>query len=289
MARMMLVDKREERVSELANRESDLPADSLQNIAEGSIEGIVTSVDGPVANTKLSFGTVVTFTDEKGHFLLEHLPAGIGSISVEPPSGFSSYEQGILIKAGENKESLSIFLTEVTGTIEGIIRGENGIPIAKAEVSGIFDLAKPAVTVKTDEKGHYIFDKIPAGSYRIRAKAMGFSIDGAMANVAAGSATSINFTMRCGNLAVSGNVVSKNGRTPLDSEICLMRNGTMVSKIRSMSSTGGEFKFSDLLPDVYEMEVLSAGYKSKSWHGRLEKSEILDFELEVEIGDTCSP
>ncbi len=237
-------------------------------------------------NAKLSFGVVNTFTDQKGNFLFEHIPPGIGKIRVET-TRFHNYEQDILIEAGENRKGLSIFLTEVTGTIEGIIKDETGKALAEAEVSGIFRLAKPPATTKTDDKGHYIFTEIPRGSYHVRANAQGCAIDGAIVNVNGGSPALINFTLRPGNLAISGEVLTKQGRAPLDSEIYLMRNGVVVA--RSNKFGHGRFIFNNLVSDIYEIEVLSPGYVSRGWRGKLEKSETLDFELEAESTTSCSP
>ena len=266
--------------------ESEIATGS-NKVAEASVEGRVVCIEGPVPNSRLSLGSISTFTDEKGNFLFEHVPPGISKLTAESPtSRFCNHEQGILIEAGECKKDLTISLTEVTGTIEGLIKDEAGMPIIGAEVSGLFRLTKPIVISKTDDEGHYIFYDIPPGSYRIRANSPGYMTDGTMINVTGGSTTAlVNFTLGSGHLSLSGNVRNKQQMMLLDSEICLMRNGTVVSRAKSVN---GKFMFNDLVSDTYEMEVLSNGYTSRSWKGYVEKSETLDFELEVDFRTSCS-
>ena len=120
--------------------------DVFQKIAEGSIDGQVACDTGPVPNAIISVGNIRTLTDGKGDFLLEHVPPGIQKMSVKPPTGrLQNCEQEILIEAGMKKQGMFVFLTEVTGKIDGTVVDENGKPLVGAELSGVFGLAKPAV------------------------------------------------------------------------------------------------------------------------------------------------
>lgn len=249
-------------------------------LAEGSVEGTVSSAEGPVPNARISLGVIDTFSNQKGNFLLNHFPPGIATIRVEKP-GYYNSETNIVIEAGENRKGLMISLNEVTGTIEGTIRDEKGAPIADAEVSGVFKLAKPPITQKTDSIGHYIFNNIPVGNYLVRVNATGYTMDGAKATVEGAKTALIDFKLSSGNLAIDGKVTGKQGGIPINSEICLLRNGVLVGK-QVARSEDGRFIFNRLVPDVYEVEVISQGYTSKGWRGRLEKSEEVNFELEVE-------
>ena len=169
------------------------PEVTVQKMAEGSVDGQVACVEGPVLNATVSIGMISTYSDSKGNFLLEHVPPGIGKIRVKPPvTRFYDYSQDILVEA-DNRKNLFIFLTEVTGTVEGTITDETGKPLVGAEVSGLFRLGKDAITSKSDEKGHYIFSEVPRGAYYVRAKAPGFMTEGADVNVTGGSKVCIQF------------------------------------------------------------------------------------------------
>ena len=78
----------------------------------------------------------------------------------------------------DKRKNVSIFLNEVTGTIEGTVTDEIGKPLVGAEVRGLFRIGKPEVSAKTDGSGSYILRDVPRGTYYIRARAKGHMIEG---------------------------------------------------------------------------------------------------------------
>jgi hypothetical protein len=201
-------------------------------------------------------------------------------------SRFQNYEQDILIEAGMKKQGMFVFLTEVTGTIEGTVVDENGKPLVGAELSGVFGPAEPFVTAKTDDKGHYVFAEVPRGSYYIRAKGQGRMTEGAPVNVTGGSTIVSNFMLMPGNLTIRGNVVSKKEQGPVECDIYLMRKGIVVTRATLAGSGDGRFIFDNLVPDIYEISITARGHITMSWQGKLEKSETVNFELEEARPDT---
>ena len=59
-----------------------------------------------------------------------------------------------------------------------------------------------------------------------------------------------------------------------------MRKGVVVTKAQTLSSSDGRYTFSDLVPDIYEIGTSSPTHMGKGWRGKLEKDEVVDFELE---------
>lgn len=272
--------------NQVAKSEADKSEVPLQNLAEGSVEGQIACIDGPVKNATVSIGMISAFSDAKGNFLIEHVPPGIGKIRVKPPvSKFYDYSQDVLIEAN-NRKKLFIFLTEITGTVEGTVSDETGKPLVGAEISGLFRLGK-SETSKTDENGHYIFNEVPRGVYYIRARAQGFMTEGADVNATGGNTALSNFTLKAASLSITGKVLSKEG-TAIDSDIYLMRKGIVVTKVKTITTSGGSFAFTDLIPDNYEIEVLCSGYDGKGWSGKLEKSEVVNFVVEKTKASTKS-
>jgi hypothetical protein len=157
-----------------------------------------------------------------------------------------------------------------------------------AELSGVFRLAKPTVTAKTDDKGHYVFAEVPQGIHYVRAKAQGHMIEGASVNVTVGSPTISNFVLQSGNLTISGNVVGKKEQAPVDCEVYLRRKGIVVTNATIASSGDGKFIFDNLVPDIYQIGITSPGRVANGWQGKLEKSEIVNFELEEAHSSTVS-
>lgn len=257
-----------------------VPEVVVEKIAEGSIDGQVSCTEGPVRNATVSFGVVETFTDNKGYFLLEHVSPGIGKIRVKPTSTrFYDSTTDVLVEADKRK-NIFIFLTEVTGRVEGIVTDENGKPLVGAEVWSLFRLGKPAISTKTDENGHYLFEDILRGSYYVRAKADGHMIEGVTINVTGGSTAVTNFKLASGALSVSGHVVSKKDGKGIDCLVYLMRKGIVVTTTQTTVSGEGKFAFENLTPDIYEISTVAAGYQARGWRAEVQKSEVVNFELE---------
>ena len=181
-------------------------------------------------NATVSIGMISTFSDAKGNFLLEHVPPGIVKIRVKSPTTrFYDSNVDVLVEADKRK-NMFIFLKEVTGTVEGCISDESGKLLVEAEVYGLFKHEKDATTVKTDEKGHYIFVDIPPGSDFVRAKAKGYMTEGISVNVTGGNTALANFALKQATLSITGKVVNK-ARAPVDCEIHLLRKGVVVTKV----------------------------------------------------------
>jgi hypothetical protein len=251
----------------------------IPKIAEGSVDGQVSCVEGPMINATVSIGMITTLSDAKGNFLLEHVPPGIAKVRVKSPTTrFYDSSVDVLVETDKRK-NMFIFLKEVTGTVEGNITDESGKFLAGAEVYSLFRLGKDAITAKTDEKGHYIFTDIPRGNYFVRAKAKGYMTEGISVNVTGGSTALTNFTLKPASLSITGRVVNKAG-APVDCEIYLLRKGIVVTKVKTASTGDGTFEIADLVPDTYEMTTSAAGLMPKAWFGKLEKSEVINFELD---------
>ncbi len=223
------------------------PEVTIQKIAEGSIDGQVATSEGPVINATVMFGVIETFTDTKGNFLLEHIPPGIGKIIVKSTTNrFNDLTLDVLVEADKRK-TLFLFLTEVTGTVEGTVTDESGKPLVGAEVWSVFRLGKPEVTVKTDEKGHYNFSEIPRGVYFVRARANKHMIEGATVNVKGASAVVADITLKTAALSITGKVVRKKDGAAVDCQIYLMRKGIVVTTATTNSSGDGKFIFDNLI------------------------------------------
>jgi hypothetical protein len=250
-----------------------------QRIAEGSVDGQVSCVEGPMSNATVSIGVLEAVTDAKGSFLLEHVPLGIALLRVRPSSNrYHEFSQDVLIEPDKN-ENLFVFLTEVTGTIEGIVTGEKGEPLVGATISGLFRLGKPDVITQTDRNGHYYFGDILRGSYYLRAKAKGYMIQGVSVDVAGNKAVA-DFGLKSASLSISGIVLSKKEKTAVDCQIYLMRDGIVVTTAITSQSGNGKFSFDDLVPGTYEMSTLANGYSGQGIRVELQKSETVSFELE---------
>jgi hypothetical protein len=172
--------------------------EAIESVAEGRIEGEVASIDGPVFNATVAFGAISSVTDAKGRFLLEHVPAGIGRITVKSPSPkLRDSDQGVLVEAGERKKGVFVFLRQVGGKLEGKVVDEKDVPLS-AEVWGFFKPGQPPEIARTDEKGQYSFSEVLPGSYYVRATAQGHGIEDNSVTIVGGQSNKANFVLKSG-------------------------------------------------------------------------------------------
>ncbi|HYL82056.1 MAG TPA: carboxypeptidase-like regulatory domain-containing protein, partial [Candidatus Acidoferrum sp.] len=72
-----------------------------------------------------------------------------------------------------------------TGTIAGHVRNQAGQPVAKAQVL----VVGTAFGAVTDDSGYYFINRVPAGTYTLRAQFIGFTPTDISGVVVAGGAT----------------------------------------------------------------------------------------------------
>lgn len=121
-----------------------------------------------------------TYTNEYGQFVFFDLAQGIYSISTSK-LGYTSVDINVIIDAPFQVRNIVISLPidPVTrkGTINGIIRDKDGIPIEGAFVI-LFrvdtdeegnEILTPIRMTKTNSEGLYIFDRVEQGNYKIKA------------------------------------------------------------------------------------------------------------------------
>src|ERR1041384_4238780 len=62
-------------------------------------------------------------------------------------------------------------------TIEGVVKGQDGKPVEKAEVQIVRTDIKGSYKTKTDKKGHYLYMGLPMGTYNIDLVVDGKKVD----------------------------------------------------------------------------------------------------------------
>ncbi|XIG94681.1 hypothetical protein C1N86_27650 (plasmid) [Priestia aryabhattai] len=110
----------------------------------------------------------VGYTDAKGNFIINGLPAGTYTVLVTA-DGFESETQQVTVVAGETVSVPPFNLTSISnaGSITGrVIDQEAGKPIQRARV--VVLKGKDVVAVGyTDAKGNFIINGLPAGTYTV--------------------------------------------------------------------------------------------------------------------------
>src|SRR5438067_12379588 len=67
-------------------------------------------------------------------------------------------------------------LAQIT-TIEGVVKGQDGKPVEKAEIAITRTDIKGSYKTKTDKKGHYLYMGLPMGKYNIDVLVDGKKVD----------------------------------------------------------------------------------------------------------------
>jgi hypothetical protein len=114
---------------------------------------------------------LIAKADEDGTFNILYIPEGTFNL-VAYANGYEIYKTEIIISAGEIKSLNSIILNKKTiaaldSYIDGYIIDENSVPIANANLSLLSDDFKTDIGTSTSITGHYRFNNVPAGKYKI--------------------------------------------------------------------------------------------------------------------------
>lgn len=235
-----------------------------------TVTGLVTQAGAPVAGVRVSFapvregdfdfgggpmmdfgGTKSGVTNAEGRYRIENVDLGKYRVRAQK----STAPRPLVVDAEVRGEKEKIDLQLPRGVIEGrIVRAENHEPIANANVSLLepedgnavtMDVMMVSVaggggevmtwdgrsTVRTDKDGKYRLEDVPAGRYRVRARATGFR-EAKTGNVELGAdarLTEVDVKMEKA-ASLTGRVLGAGG-TP--------RGGVMVQLVRSGQGPGG--------------------------------------------------
>src|SRR5947208_322989 len=113
-----------------------------------------------------------------------------------PVGGFSMKFRNLgVAAAGMAFLAVSAF-AQIT-TIEGIVKGQDGKPVEKAEIQILRTDIKGSYKTKTDKKGHYLYMGLPMGKYDVSVLVDGKVLD-AMKNVSTrpGDPIPVNFDLK---------------------------------------------------------------------------------------------
>ena len=215
----------------------DIDVDGIQDVGEPGIAGVtmsITKADGTAVTDVFGNAVTTTTTDVNGNYLFANLPVGSYKVTAVTPTGYVA----TIAAAGSDRgvDSSSGFATSGTLSSNGASDltldfgfrepkvgvgdfvwfdtdrdgvqdvGEPGIAgvtlsITKADGTPVTDVfGNPVTTTMTDESGHYLFENLPLGSYKVSvANPSGYTATVAGSGTTAsdsstGDATSTNLT-----------------------------------------------------------------------------------------------
>ena len=174
-----------------------------QLYAQGNILGqVVDAVSGqPVSGVALSSGGYTKKVDAQGRFSFEGLPPGDFNLYTKSPRFLN---QVVSVRVGDDLDTeLTIKLQTRVTKLEGYIYDDEGRPVIGVEIYTYPEIDE----TKTDEKGHFSFDKkrildesrrpvgeeaIPTGEYTVFAQKLQYTKAEAKVNIISGLRNMVN-------------------------------------------------------------------------------------------------
>lgn len=237
--------------------------------------GVVKYPWGIVKKATVKAGPKIVQSDDKGEYKISELAPGRHTIAAEAPfPGYEATPIEVEVVAGEIKV-VEIYLDFKKTIVEGAVCDLNGKPIAGALLSGVLSGADTE-TAKTDEQGHFRFDRVSPGDRFIRVNAPGYAGDTRDFTAKENEATKLEFRLTPASYKISGNITDEEGR-PLQVELILMKMGIAVGKTTSDPKTG-YYEF-PVLEGIHEVIAQAPMRIAKSWRGSVSSDIRADLRL----------
>ena len=229
--------------------------------------------------------TYSAMTDAEGRFTLKGLPEGSYTLAATAP-GYNNYsEKYFNVHIEGNKASIiklknTIVLIPDTGAINGTVAIKGEVldeNIWKQINVSLFSETKEDRQYTIAMSGnHFSKDRIEPDTYRLEVSLAGYHTAVVEhISVVAPNTTAIEEVIRLNpvGFSVSGKVVLKDGKDPAGASILATREDDSI-RYSAIADSNGMFRFDDVLPGTYKLEISMAGYAS-----------IVDAKIRVEDAD----
>lgn len=252
----------------------------------GSVAGIVTDEEErplPLTAVFLMYRkeggnnpNFATFTDEKGHYLFEKVPAGPAEMTAFKP-GFYPEHRSIIVPAGQTLVQnfrLRRFQEEPHfGSIRGHVTNLEGQPLFEARISLFREQGTEPRVTWTNQEGFYIFKEVPFRElpYGLLAEKQGYNPADASVIVGPDNPEPVvDFVLEAkpnGEGAVlKGLVVGPEERGIPGAHVTLWQpgqdpNGGPVLKYETFTNELGRFVIEGIVPGGYLLKVAKEGFK----------------------------
>ncbi|MEF7438051.1 carboxypeptidase regulatory-like domain-containing protein [Paenibacillus lautus] len=238
----------------------------------GTLTGVVTDTSGnPLSGTAITLnvnvasgGLIVTryVTQIDGSYFISNLFPGPYLVNAAL-NGFQNEFLGVTVNAGEQARA-NFVLESNPGMISGVVRAEDGSPIAGASVviksSGGSGLT--VATVFTDANGIFSSPNLASGNYTAGASVTGFQSGFATVEVQAGLTTDAAIILSQNPGSIQGQVTDAVTGLPIFGIIATVTNDSNFIVSSQLSDNESQFRFDGLSPGSYTVTVRALNFQS---------------------------
>lgn len=239
-------------------------------LAGGSIQGTITDTNGAplpgsfVELTDVNGVLVATITsDQNGEFLFTDITVGQLNVKATAPDyGVSSI--GVIVEPGE-MSTVELSLSQITGTITGVVTDTDGNPISNATVT-VADATNTSVaTVITNADGSYTIPQLDPSEYTITASESSSGANVVSGTVTAGDESIVDITLIPLGGVVQGTILDIGGEVVVGATVELRSVspfGPVVSTV--LTDSDGNYDFGTISNGTYTIVVTATNYGSES-------------------------
>ncbi|MCF6137925.1 carboxypeptidase regulatory-like domain-containing protein [Pseudalkalibacillus berkeleyi] len=250
-------------------------------VANGGVVGIVNDqstgfpLSGVVVELKDGATTIATTTtNTNGKYTLTGIPPGSYTIEYSKVNYLTNI-QSVSITSGVITRK-DVFLTELTGSINGTVTNSGGGAINNATVLLVDTSGNIVDDTTTNIAGSYSFPSISAGQYSIQVTATNFQSATKGVKVTANNTSIVNFVLEPNPGTVQG-VVTSEGSLISGALVEILNTADSVVT-QTTTNASGEYVVDDLAPGDYKLRV------SKE----LFMTEVLGFNLSAGETETLN-
>jgi len=219
------------------------------------IEGDVVDASGaPVADARISGGSVSATTDEAGHFVARGLVADTYTLSVASPT-HGAVDQVVMLAKGQKAR---VRFVVVPSNIAGFVVDARGQPVEDATIAARSESPAGFGFARSDERGRFDTGGLPPGRYQVTVSRGGSRVDSKAIEIATGTRDArlvvLDAARVTGRVLLDGKPVSYFGYALTEDA------DNVYSRPTTVRDEAGRFVEKDAEPGTYALVIVGPAF-----------------------------